>query len=189
MRRLPQILTFLAVTLSLSLKPAPSLIPDESVADDLRALAQATWGRFLAVFVARSACFGDVHLHVDKTLENRGAYDPATATVTVRVPATAAMLQGALVHEWAHHLERQCKAHEQLRLAFLAAQGLPADTPWQVDYSPADTPESAWARIPSEQFAEATIELVLGERHIPTTARVRVEAVRVIAGWAAGQVR
>jgi hypothetical protein len=189
MHPLYRTITILAITLTLSLKPAPRLIPDGSVAGDLRALAQDTWKLFLDVFQARSACFGDVHLQAAKGLHSRAAYDPGTAAVTVRVPATAAMLKGALIHEWAHHIEHQCEAHKQLRPAFLAAQGLPADTPWQVGYSPADIPESEWARIPSEQYAEATIELVLGERQIPTTARVRVEAVRVIAGWASGQVR
>lgn len=187
MRRISLVLTLLAITLMLSQRPTPRLIPDGTVASDLRALALETWNQFLPVFEFRSGCFGDVRLHATKELKSRAAYDPATATVTVRVPATVAMLQGALVHEWAHHIEHQCEAHQKLRPAFLAAQGLPADMPWQVDYSPAGIPESAWALIPSEQFAEATIVLVLGERSIPTTARVRAEAVAVIAGWASGR--
>ncbi|OGO11208.1 MAG: hypothetical protein A2Y53_04130 [Chloroflexi bacterium RBG_16_47_49] len=36
----------------------------------------------------------------------------------------------------------------------------------------------------SEQYAEATIELVLCQRQIPTMVRVHVEAVNVIAEWA-----
>jgi hypothetical protein len=166
-------------------RPLPRLIVDDSVADDLQTVADETWSKFLAVFQARTNCFGDVHLHAAYDLDNRAAYDPNTATVTVRVPATAAMLQGALVHEWAHHIEFQCDAQKELRPAFLAAQGLPADTVWRPDDDPANTPESAWADIPSEQYAEATIEVVLGSRQIPTTARVSVEAVQVIAEWAA----
>jgi hypothetical protein len=168
-------------------KPLPRLIVDDSVADDLRAVAEEAWSKFLAVFQARSSCFGDVHLRAAYDLDNRAAYDPATATVTVKVPATPVMLQGALIHEWAHHIEFQCAAQKELRPAFLAAQGLPADTPWRTDYTPANTPESAWAGIPSEQYAEATIELVLGSRQIPTTARVSTEAVKVIAAWASGK--
>jgi hypothetical protein len=164
----------------------PQLIMDDSVATDFRARAMATWGQFLAVFQARSDCFGDVHLRATRTLDSRAGYDPNTATVTVRVPGTPAMLQSALIHEWAHHIEFQCDAQKDLRAAFLAAQGLPADTPWRPDRAPANTPESAWADIPSEQYAEATIELVLGRRQIPTTARVSTQAVRVIAKWAAG---
>ena len=165
----------------------PRLIVDASVGSDFAALAQETWGQFLTAFRARTSCFGAVYLHAAAVLDSRAAYDPKTATVTVRVPGTRAMLQSALVHEWAHHVEFQCPAQKDLRPAFLAAQGLPPDTLWRPDDTPAKTPESEWATIPSEQYAEATIEVVLGRRQIPTTARVSVEAVHVIAQWAAGQ--
>jgi hypothetical protein len=168
-------------------EPLPRLIADASVASDFNALAQETWQQFLEVFRARADCFGDVRLHATTVLDSRAKYDPDTATVTVRVPGTPAMLQSALIHEWAHHVEFQCPAQKELRPAFLAAQGLPADTLWRPDETPANTPESEWATIPSEQYAEATIEVVLGRRQIPTTARVTTEAVRVIAQWAAGQ--
>lgn len=166
-------------------KQPPRLIADATVADDLRILAEEAWGQFLAAFQARTDCFGDVHLHAAHNLNARAAYDPDTATVTVRVPATPVMLQSALIHEWAHHIEFQCPAQQELRAAFLAAQGLPADTLWRPDDDPAHTPESAWATIPSEQYAEAAIELVLGRRQIPTTAQVSGEAVQVLAAWAA----
>lgn len=167
-------------------KELPRLIVDESVAGDLEALAQETWAQFLAVFRARGGCFGDVTLRATKTLDSRAGYDPETATATVRVPATAAILQEALVHEWAHHIEFQCKDHEELRSAFLAAQGLPPDMAWRPDIPPADIPASMWPDIPSEQYAEATIILVLGRRQIATGVRVKPEAVRVIGEWAAG---
>jgi hypothetical protein len=167
-------------------KPAPKLIIDASVADDFRALAVETWTEFLTVFWARSDCFGDVRLRATRTLNSRAAYDPDTATVMVRVPGTPAMLRGALIHEWAHHIEFQCEAHKDLRPAFLAAQGFPPDTLWRPDDTPANTPVSAWPDIPSEQYAEATIELVLGRRQIPTEVRVTQEAIHVIEVWAAG---
>lgn len=166
-------------------KQPPRLVADATAADDLRMLAEETWGQFLATFHPRTDCFGDVHLRAAYNLNARAAYDPDTATVTVRVPATPVMLQSALVHEWAHHIEFQCPAQQELRAAFLAAQGLPADTPWRPDDDPVHTPESAWAAIPSEQYAEAAIELVLGRRQIPTTAQVSGEAVQVLAAWAA----
>ncbi len=165
----------------------PRLLPDASVAGDFADLAQLTWQQFLAVFAARTGCFGDIHLRAATDLASRAAYDPPTATVTVRVPGTRAMLQSALVHEWAHHIEFQCPAQQQLRAPFVAAQGLPAATVWRPDNTPATTPESIWATIPSEQFAEATIEVVLGERQIPTTAPVTAAGVRLIAVWAAGR--
>ncbi len=170
---------------------APRLIADDTVAADLRALADETWGRFLAIFQARTGCFSDVHLRATYDLDKRATYDPVTATVTVKVPATAAMLQGALVHEWAHHIEYQCEAHKTLRPAFLATQGLPVDLPWW-GISPADPPAvkpsaDGWADIPSEQYAEATIELVLGGRAISTSAWVSPQAVQMLARWAAGE--
>jgi hypothetical protein len=167
--------------------PPPRLVADGSVAGDLQQVADQTWSRFMEVFQARAACFGDVRLHASRDLASRGAYDPESATVTVRVPATAVMLQSALVHEWAHHIEYQCPAQQELRSAFIAAQGLPPELPWRPSERQVDLPASAWAGIPAEQYAEATIEVVLGRRQIPTGAQVRTEAVDVIARWAAGR--
>jgi hypothetical protein len=165
----------------------PELIIDESVAADFQALALQTWDRFLTVFWTRKDCFGDVYLRAAHTLDSRAAYHPDSATITVRVPATAAMLQGALIHEWAHHLEFQCREHEDLRAAFLLAQGLPGDTPWRMVEKP-ELAASAWADVPSEQYAEAVIALVLGGRPIPTGARLTAGAVQVLEKWAAGNL-
>jgi hypothetical protein len=164
----------------------PQLIIEDSVASDLAALAGETWTLFLDALEARTGCFGDVRLRASHVLNDRAAYDPDTGTVTVRVPGSRALLQSALIHEWAHHVEFQCQEHEQLRAAFVAAQGLPPDVPWRPDLAPADIPASEWAVIPSEQYAEAMIVLVLDRRQIPTVAPVKVEAVRVLAEWAAG---
>jgi hypothetical protein len=165
----------------------PKLLIDASVDRDFSQLAVATWGQFLKAFHAQTGCFGDVRLRAAYELDSRAAYEPETATVTVRVPGSAAMLSSALVHEWAHHVEFQCPAHKELRAAFLAAQGLPPETQWRPDKAPANIPESVWAQIPSEQYAEAAIEVVLGRRQIPTTGRVSPEAVQVLARWAAGE--
>jgi hypothetical protein len=165
----------------------PRLFFDESVGSDFQLLAEETWTDFLTVFEARTDCFGDVRLRAAHGLNSRGAYDPDSATVTVRVPGTRAMLQSALIHEWAHHIEFQCEEHQELRDAFTLAQGLPTDVSWRPDDNhPANTPTSAWADIPSEQYAEATIELVLGNRPIPAPVRVTQEAIRVVEEWAAG---
>lgn len=153
----------------------PNLKFDATVAADFRALANETWTEFLSTFAARSDCFGNVTLQTDRTLESRALYDPKTATVTVRVPGTPAFLQAALVHEWAHHVEFQCDAHQSLRPRLLALLDLPADTPWRTD--------TAWADTPSEQYAEAVVELVLGEHPLPTKIRVVPEVVREIERW------
>lgn len=181
------LLSPLLLACSAAPRPAPRLLADDSVGADLQAVADETWSRFLTLFEAKSDCFGDVRLHAAHDLPGRAAYDPGSARVSVRVPATRAMLQSALIHEWAHHVEFQCPAQAALRPDFLAAQGLPADTPWRIAYAAAGLPESEWADIPAEQYAEAVVELVLGRRQIPTTARVRPEAVEAIARWASGR--
>ena len=165
----------------------PALLVDESVASDFRLLAEETWTSFLVVFRARASCFGPVALQATRSLDSRALYDPDTATVTVRVPATPAVLQGALVHEFAHHVEFQCQEHEELRPAFLAALGLPASTEWRPDNGSAAAPERVRGDIPSEQYAEATVILVLGRRPVSTGVRVNDEAVRAVKVWAAGE--
>lgn len=167
----------------------PQLVMDDSVASDFEVLALETWDRFVAVFRARSHCFGDVTLRAARSLDSRAGYDPDTATATVRVPRTRAMLQSALVHEFAHHVEFQCGEHLALRPAFIAALGSAPETPWRPDTLPAQIPASLWASIPSEQYAEATVVLVLGDRQIPTRARVTEEMVGVIGRWASGGTR
>ena len=164
----------------------PQLILDASVASDLAVLAEDTWVQFLDVLEARSSCFGDVRLLASRTLEERAAYSPGTRTVTVRVPATRALLQSALVHEWAHHVEFQCGEHEELRDAFRQAQALPPSVPWRSSVVTEEVAAGLWAGIPSEQYAEAMVVLVLGRRQIATAAPVKAEAVRVLAEWAAG---
>ena len=186
----------IAITLGTMLLPGagashddnvPELHVGPSVGADFELVARETWAQFLTTFRARQGCFGDVTLRATSALDSRAAYDPDTATVTVRVPGTRAMLQSALIHEWAHHVEFQCAAHVELRPAFLAAQGLPLDTPWRPDTPPADVPASLWAGIPSEQCAEAAIEAVLGSRPVPTNVRLTREAVRVVQAWARGE--
>lgn len=183
---LPSISTPTPPPVSTSLSP-PSLIIGDSVAGDFRQVAEDTWTQFLAKFAYRQQCFGDVRLKASRTLTDRAAYDPDSATVTVRVPGTVAMLQSALVHEWAHHVEFQCPEHEALREPFMAAQGFPAGTPWRPDALPAEIPMRVWKEIPSENYAEATVELVLGRRQIPTGVRVKREALAVLAAWVEGR--
>ncbi len=157
----------------------PRLLVDRSVAPDFRSLAQATWADFLAAFPARTGCIGEVRLRAAPDLPSRAAYDPNTATVTVRVPGTSAFLQSGLVHEWAHHLEHQCPEHAQLRPRFLAAQGLPPDANWFQGES--------WATTPSEQYAEAAVVLVLGRRAVSTKVFLTQEGVEAVRAWAQGQ--
>jgi hypothetical protein len=162
----------------------PRLIIDASVDQDFAAVIQETWVQFLRVFAARRDCFGDVRVKADYDLVDRAMYDPRTATISVRVPERASILKGALVHEWAHHVEFQCEAHTEMRAAFIEAQGLPANTPWRSESGSVNILSSDWANIPSEQYAETTIVLVLGERPVSTKAPITTEGVEVIRAWA-----
>ena len=157
---------------------APRLLIDDSVAPDFQQLAQATWADFLTAFQARTDCFGDVRLQAVSDLPSRAAYDPATATVSVRVPGTPAFLQSGLIHEWAHHVEHQCPEHLELRPAFLTAQGLPANADWFSGES--------WAATPSEQYAEAVVVLVLGRRAVSTKAFLTEKSIQVVRAWMEG---
>ncbi len=157
-------------------RPEPTLAMDPSVAPDLQALAQETWARFLAAFPAQRGCIRDVTLVADPDLSDRAVYHVPTATVRVKVPGSAARLRAALVHEWAHHLEITCPAHRELRPAFLRSLGLPVEAPWFQG--------QAWEATPSEIYAEAAVELVLGSRSMPTKARVPSAAVERLRVWA-----
>jgi len=157
----------------------PQLHFDASVATDLRALANETWIQFLTTFAARTDCFGDVYMQVDRDLPARARYEPATATVILKAPGTPAHLEGALVHEWAHHVEFQCDEHRTLRPLFLASLGLPPETAWRDGHE--------WVDTPSEHYAETAIVLVLGERSLQTKIRVLPEYVAVLRKWAEGE--
>jgi len=165
-------------------QPMPRLILDASVDEDFAALIQETWGQFLLVFAPRRDCFGDVLVKADYDLVDRAKYDPQTAIVSVRVPERASILKGALVHEWAHHVEFQCEAQTEMRAAFIEAQGMPANTPWRLEDGTTNILSSDWANIPSEQYAETTIVVVLGERPVLTKAPITAEGIELIRAWA-----
>jgi hypothetical protein len=156
---------------------SPDLELDPSVASDFATLAAETFAEFEAAFPTREGCIGTVTLVAAPVLADRATYDPATATMTVRVPASADRLREALVHELAHHVESACPDHGTLRGAFLTAAGFAPTAPWSQG--------ATWEQTPSEVFAEATVEYVLGGRvgrqHLST---VPTEAVAAVASWA-----
>ncbi len=157
---------------------APVLRFDESVGSDLRAVASVTWDRFRHAFAGRAGCFGDVRLAASADLPDRAGYHADTATVTVRVPATASLLEASLVHEFAHHVEAHCPEHRLLRSAFVAAQGAGDSAGWFRG--------DGWEAIPSEQYAEATVQVVLGRRLGSRPVRLSPQAVAAVAAWAQG---
>jgi hypothetical protein len=154
----------------------PTLALSSGMPHDLERVVRTTWGRFVSAFPARASCFEPVTVAGAWELGDRATYDPADREVTVRIPGTAPNLAAALVHEFAHHLEFTCRAQRAMRSSFIAVQGLPRDARWFEG--------STWERIPSENFAEAVVEYVLGHR--PSHSRIAVSsgALAVIGHWA-----
>lgn len=113
-------------------------------------------------------------------LEDRASYDPDTATITLRVPATAPRLEFTLVHEIAHHLEFACPAQIELRAGFLETQGLDPGSEWFEG--------DVWEEIPSEQFATAFAMVVTGGTDSLRRVRVTDETLALVDAWAKGEI-
>jgi hypothetical protein len=170
--------TIAAVVGAWGTRPATDLTFANGMPEDLRHLTRVTWERFTRAFPARRDCLAPVMVDGVWELDDRATYEPGPRLVSVRIPGSAPNLEASLVHEFAHHLEFTCPEHRRLRSSFLAAQGSPKNAPWFEGRT--------WGSTPSEQFAEATTEFVLGRR--PAHARIDVSraAVRVIGSWAVG---
>jgi hypothetical protein len=156
--------------------PAPALRFDASVPDDLRALAAETWQDFLAAHPARWDCIAPATLGAAWELDSRGEYRPDAATVVVRVPGTASTLRNELIHEFAHHIEFTCPEQGELRSSFSRAQGFSGSTRW----FEGDT----WETTPSEHYAEATVEFVLGRRPHHGNIQISAQAADIVRRWA-----
>lgn len=135
---------------------SPELLVGSSVAADFESLARATYAEFAAAAGGVGECVRSPRLEAVYELEELAVYDQASHVMHVRVPAPAASLRASLVHELAHHLELSCPSQTALRPYFLAAQGIDAGAPWFEG--------DLWEQIPSEQFAEAVVHLVIGGR-------------------------
>ena len=156
--------------------PDPELHFDSSVPGDLRAVAVEAWDGFLGAHRARVDCIGPINMSAAWELDNRAEYHPDTATLVVRVPGTASNLTNDLTHEFAHHVEFTCAEHEELRPAFLAAQGFPASADW--------FDGATWETTPSEQYAEATSVVVLDRNDSHDGIILSDEATAVVRRWA-----
>jgi hypothetical protein len=153
----------------------PAVAFAEGVPSDLEQLVRATWERFTDAIPGRWDCLAPVTVSGAWELDDRASYDPDRGLVVVRIPGTAPNLQASLVHEFAHHLEFTCPEQRSLRSDFLAAQGLPGDTPW--------FDGATWEQTPSEQYAEGMVEVVLGRAPPPPRIAVTAAAVETIRAW------
>lgn len=155
---------------------APGLTLADGTPEDLQRLATQTWAEFIASFSSSRDCIAPVTVAPAAELGDRAVYAPKSMLVTVRVPGTAPNLRAAMVHEFAHHLDFTCRRARLFRPRFLAAQGLASTRPWFRG--------PTWEQTPSEQFADAAVEIVLGR-----TSRLRLHArgaaLREMRAWGA----
>jgi hypothetical protein len=177
MGRLLFVFVAMTVLLTACSGARPHLEMDPSVPEDLETLADETWTMFLAAFPAQHDCIGDATLVAAWELEDRARLDPDTRAVTIRVPATAPQLTESMVHEFGHLLEFACPDQASLRDGFREAERLDPDQDW---FAAAD-----WEEVPSEHWAEAVVQYVIGFRLAhPGTIPVTPAAVTLVAGWA-----
>ena len=172
-------LLIVMATVAMSCGSASDLIEFSSeTPDDVRQLAQAAMTDFLEVFPAQRQCVAGVRLDIDPDFEARGRYEPETATVILRTPATAPKLRESLFHELAHHLEWNCPSQLELRKPFLDAQGFSAGSEW--------TKGDAWEDSPSEHFAEAVVEVIEGRRNLTYGINLSDQALELVRRWGHG---
>lgn len=110
--------------------------------------------------------------------DNRGSYCPATGVIKLKVDRDDRGLRETLVHELAHLVEFSCDEHFEMRAPFTRA-GPHATIGWREG--------DRWAYIPSERFAEATVELFFGARQIQSDVTLTESELAVTAAWWAGE--
>lgn len=135
--------------------PTARIEPTQDLPPDVAEALDDAWRRFLLVFGERRACMSDVSLTLARDVPGDARYRLADRSIVIEIPTSPARFAESVVHELAHHMERTCGI-EEIRDDFLAAQGFAADVPW---YGPAE-----WEELPTEHFAEAVVDVVLGER-------------------------
>jgi hypothetical protein len=160
---------------------SPTVTMTGEASPELREVVAAAWDEFIGFFASRSRCIADVRVERAWELDDRARYSPAEHLIRLRVPGSAAQLEESLLHELAHHLELTCPDHQELRSAFLDAQGFAAGVDWF------DAPR--WENRPSEHFAETVVErLASGDRYHRLTIDVTPEAVAIVEQWAEGSL-
>lgn len=150
----------------------------EGTPADLTALVEETLARIEQALPAHGRCLSGLTITHAWELDDRAEYRVVDRTIVLRVPATAPHLEFSLAHEVAHHIDFGCGLEEGVREAFLAAQGLAPDTPW-------DTAES-WESTPAELFATAVAQLVTGRSDPLRVILITDEAMEVVEAWATG---
>lgn len=126
----------------------------QRVPADVEQEVRATVGDFVAVFAARRGCIGGAELQLVRDVDDGDArYVAAEALIEIEIPTSARRFRDSLVHELAHHVDHSCPDADVLRTDVMTAIGA---TDW--------TGQARWEQRPSELWAEAVVEIVLGER-------------------------
>ena len=177
----PGVTLAVAVVLLSCAPGSPRLDFHPETPTDVRRLAETTFADFLLAFPAQADCVGRVTLATDWEQDDRGNYDPERSLIILRIPGTATKLRNSMLHELGHHLEAACPSHPELRDFFLAAQGFPSDADWFAG--------DLWEVIPSEQFAEAVVEVVEGRRNLRYGVELSAAALNWVTAWGQGDLR
>lgn len=151
---------------------------EDDMPADLGELVEKTFDDIRESLAAHAGCLEGLTVTHNWEMDDRATYDPASATIVLRAPATATEFEFSLAHEVAHHLEEACSAQVELRPAFLAAQGHPEGTPWFEG--------TTWEETPSEQFASALGQVLTGRSDPGRRVTVSDTALALVAQWAEG---
>lgn len=158
----------------------PSIDPRQDLPDDVALLTAATFDRFEAAFPAQRSCFTDVELELVADVPSGAArYVASDRLILIEIPTSPRRYVESLTHELAHHLDTSCGAEPAIGAAFRAAQGIDPEVPW-------DDVE-AWEARPTEQYAEAVVEYVTGDRYTHADIiDVSRGGVEIVKAWATG---
>jgi hypothetical protein len=115
---------------------------------------RATVAEFVAVFAPRRGCVGGAELQLVREVDDGDArYVAAEALIEIEIPTSPRRFRESLVHELAHHVAHSCPDADVLRADVMTAIGA-------IDW----TGQERWDQRPSELWAEAVVDIVLGER-------------------------
>jgi hypothetical protein len=135
---------------------------------------RATVAEFVAVFAPRQGCTGGAELHLVREIDDGDArYVAAEALIEIEIPTSPRRFRESLVHELAHHVAHACPDADVLRADVMTAVGA-------IDWNG----QERWDQRPSELWAEAVVEIVLGERiRFGRSIALDADLVRAARRW------
>ena len=148
----------------------------QAVPADVERETRTAVAEFVEVFGARRACIPTAHVVLVRDVDGGDArYLADSAVIEIQIPTTPARFRESLVHELAHHVEHTCAAFADLRDKWLSRSG---DDTW--------SRQERWEDRPTEQWAEAAVDLVLGERLLHgDEMTIDAELVALAGDWLA----